>query len=163
MGKTGLCYEMRSLGAKFIYDEKVLISAEGVAGGLPVLYLHKDFYSKGKKQAYERLRSVVNPENNMKLICIYPHLLSDKLSSGADIVEMDQKRALWLFSDSVNKRLRGVTRMLFDNTMLADSLDTTDLSEARIKSITSLMQKSKQYEVFGNYTDCAKRICGELL
>jgi len=160
MGKTGLCQLMQKRGGTFIYDEKVLISREGIVGGLPSLYVHKDYYkTQYSGEQYYSLKNqplgAILPKN---VILVYPHLLDSSLATSARIEQMSPERTTWLFGEALHKRIRGVSRSLFSHTKLAVSLDEYELATKRLAFIQNFTKQAESYELFGEFAAAAKLV-----
>lgn len=151
MGKTSLARYLDSKQDFAIFsDDKTLLNIHTlqVIGGPNYLYINKSNLSKEfDLDENTQLRFNREDKNNIKLsLFVYGYI--QKGFKERSIWSKD--KFFWHIYESLTKRVRGVSRRIADGRIALPSIDTTDLSDKRIKDIDHLCSNLDCVFIKGN-------------
>lgn len=162
MGKTTLALEL-SKNNYFYSDEKILIdlNSKKAIGRIASQYISNEYWRKccGDKE-YLTLKNLANDIPYSIIMFIQP-LLCDQQEYTYD--EWDEKKFLWHLYEESSRKIRGTSRIFFDNTVPAISLDTIELSKKRLELLKVFTKEIKSVYYKGNVDNIITKITNYIL
>lgn len=157
MGKTTLALELAKYG-KFYSDEKVLIDLNkklGV-GRIKNQYISNDYWRNkyGSNNSYKKIKT--SKKVNYKIGLLIHPIVCDSKEFTIDV--WNKEKFLWHLYEESCRKIRGTSRMFFNNTYPAPSLDTLELSKKRLELVKSFVNNIKGIYYKGNVNNIILRI-----
>lgn len=157
MGKTTLALELAKEG-EFYSDEKILIDLkkkQGV-GRIKNQYISNEYWKSkyGSKELYKQFDASKNVNCKIGLL-VHPIICE----SNEFIIDIwTKEKFLWHLYEESCRKIRGTSRIFFNNTYPAPSLDTLELSKERLKLIKLFVNNIKCIYYKGNITNAKIKI-----
>lgn len=157
MGKTTLALELAKHG-KFYSDEKVLIDLDkklGV-GRIKNQYISNDYW-RNKYESNNLYKEIITSKKiNYKIgLLVHPIICN----SNEFIIDVwNKEKFLWHLYEESCRKIRGTSRVFFDNTYPAPSLDTLELSKQRLELLKLFVNDIKCIYYKGNINDIVFKI-----
>lgn len=146
MGKTRTAKLLSDkLGAVFIFDEKILLSSEGVVGGINKMYTHKEVY-KSRTEFLNLPKSFLTDKPQRKVIFFYVHNLGDS-SNEFEFRLFDEKEFSWHLYEELTRKIRGCSRRVNNFSIPLMSLDDDIISHDRSMISNEIATKFKSFFV----------------
>ena len=151
IGKSTLAIELsKDKDNKFYSDEKILIDLKN---GISVGRLSKQYISNDKWSKLYKDKEYIDISN-------IPEKINYKVKMFIEPVICDQKeyifnkwskdKFLWHIYEESSRKIRGTSRIFFDNTLPAPSLDTKELSIKRLELLKEFILNVDAYYYKGN-------------
>lgn len=162
MGKTTLAIELAENNNLFYSDEKILIDLKNrkAVGRIRKQYLSNKYWNnKYGQQDYYEQKNISEDEIYdigmfiQPIICNQEEYIFD---------EWEQKKFVWHLYEESSRKIRGTSRIFFDNTYPAQSLDTEKLALKRLELIKEFA-KSIQAVYFKGTAEKAINIINQQL
>lgn len=141
MGKTTLALEISKKGA-FYSDEKILIDLNNLkgVGRISRQYISNDYWRKIYNTNDKYLLLGGNKKDYDIGLFIQP-IICDMFDYTFDV--WDKDKFFWHLYEESSRKIRGTSRMFFDRTYPAVSLDTFSLAKSRLELIKKFTSSIK--------------------
>lgn len=140
-GKTTLALELAKTNGAFYSDEKMLIDLKNIkaVGRIKNQYLSNDYWKEkyGDKEYHEHSNLAKDIDYEIGLF-VQP-IMSKQSSYTLDL--WDANKFLWHLYEESSRKIRGTSRIFFDNTYPAMSLDTEALASNRLNLLKEFVTK----------------------
>lgn len=157
MGKTTLALELAKHG-NFYSDEKVLIDLEKKSGvgRIKNQYISNDYWRNkyGSNNSYKEIKT--SKKINYKIGLLVHPIICDSNEFIIDV--WNKEKFLWHLYEESCRKIRGTSRMFFNNTYPAPPLDTLELSKKRLELVKSFVNNIKGIYYKGNVNNIMLRI-----
>lgn len=158
MGKTRIALTLGAESGNYFYsDEKTLVDLKKniMKGGVAVAYLSKPYFKK--VGLAKQFLSFDARHEQIPIQClIYAHV--EEASRGAIVERWTPEKFNWHLYEELARKIRGVSRRLFNNTISVPSLDTQQLADRRSQLVARYVQKTHCYFIKGNEKAMARAI-----
>lgn len=157
-GKTTLALELAKNNGLFYSDEKLLIDLKNVkaVGRIKNQYLSNDYwkekYGNSKYYEHENLAKDINYEIGL---FVQP-IICEQISYKLDL--WNENKFLWHLYEESSRKIRGTSRIFFDNTYPCMSLDTEALASNRLQLLKDFVIKIPAIYFNGNSEMAVKLI-----
>lgn len=159
MGKTSLAVSL-SENHLFYSDEKILIdlTSHEVVGRIENQYISNKYWKEkyGDKEYY--LHQNLAKDKSYKIGMFIQPILCEQQDYIFD--RWDSKKFLWHLYEESSRKIRGTSRLLFDGTVPAMSLDTFELSMRRLQLIKKFVNNIPAI-YFKGTSDIIKKIIND--
>lgn len=139
-GKTTLALELAENNGLFYSDEKILIDLKNkkAVGRIKNQYLSNEYWKEkyGNKEYYEHTNLAKDIDYKISLL-VQP-IICEQSSYTLDI--WDASKFLWHLYEESSRKIRGTSRIFFDNTYPAISLDTKTLALDRLNLLKEFVK-----------------------
>lgn len=157
-GKTTLALEIAKNNGAFYSDEKILIDLKNIkaVGRIKNQYLSNDYWKEkyGNKEYHEHADLAEDIDYEIGLF-VQP-IICEQNSYKLD--EWNENKFLWHLYEESSRKIRGTSRIFFDNTLPAMSLDTKNLSIKRLELLKKFVTKVPAIYFNGNSEVAVKLI-----
>lgn len=158
IGKSTLALELSKEGSnKFYSDEKILIDLNK---GISVGRISKQYVSNDKWSSIHKNKEYIDIDNisdkidyKIKLF-IEPVLCEQKEYV---LNKWSKDKFLWQIYEESSRKIRGTSRIFFDNTYPVQSLDTEELSIKRLNLLKKFISNIDAYYYKGNIKNIKKQ------
>lgn len=135
MGKTTLALALSNIENQFYSDEKVLIDIPNkkVVGRIKKIYISNDHWKEkfGNVNFYENDTSAFDKEYDISMF-VYPLICDNKQ---VILEKWNPNKFAWHLYEETSRKIRGTSRIFFNYTYPASSLDTFVLSVTRLNMV----------------------------
>lgn len=141
MGKTTLALEISKKGT-FYSDEKVLIDLNNLkgVGRISRQYISNDYWRK-KYNTNDKYLVLNGNKKNYDIGLFIQPIICDIFDYTLDV--WDKDKFFWHLYEESSRKIRGTSRMFFDRTYPAVSLDTFSLAKSRLELIKKFTSNIK--------------------
>ena len=150
MGKTSLAVELSKLDNMFYSDEKILIDLKNkkVVGRINKQYVSNDYWKNklGNTSYFEPKNLAPDKEYDISLF-VYP-LICDQKEYLID--RWNSNKFAWHLYEETSRKIRGTSRVLFDNTFPVMPLDSFALSITRLNLVKNFTKNMNAVYYKGN-------------
>lgn len=150
MGKTTLAIKLAENNNLFYSDEKLLIDLKNrkAIGRIKNQYISNEYWKNkyGEKEYYEQAN--LSKDIPYEIGLFVQPILCEQTEYILD--EWESKKFFWHLYEESSRKIRGTTRVFFDNTYPAMSLDTEELALKRISLIKELTKSIPAIYYKGN-------------
>ena len=151
IGKSSLALLLSNYGSnKFYSDEKILIDLKRCisVGRIPKQYISNEYWSNlYKKKEYVDIENISDKTNYKIKMFIEPVLCNQ---DEYVFNKWSKEKFLWQIYEESSRKIRGTSRIFFDNTQPALSLDTQSLSQKRLDLLKDFISNIDTYYYKGN-------------
>lgn len=164
LGKTTLALNLcLKHNAKFIGDDKVLVSREGfIVGGAKKIEFNKTalFSSVGAElnnKDIDKLQEIIQIEDTKIQISVVvqPSIF---LGSNFEFEKWDVSKASFHFYEELSRKIRGTSKRISNSTYPLDSLDTKEIALMRSDFVNILTKETPFISLKGNINEVMKRL-----
>lgn len=141
MGKTTLALEISKKGA-FYSDEKILIDLNNLkgVGRISRQYISNDYWRK-KYNTNDKYLLLGGNKKDYDIGLFIQPIICDMFDYTFDV--WDKDKFFWHLYEESSRKIRGTSRMFFDRTYPAVSLDTFSLAKSRLELIKKFTSSIK--------------------
>lgn len=158
IGKTSLALSLAEDNNSFYSDEKILVDLKRmkVIGGISKQYISNDYWRDllGNEKYYSRDNSFMQKSYDIGLF-VQP-LIAEAKEYQVDFWKSD--KFFWHLYEESSRKIRGTSRMFFNNTYPIESLDTEFLAKKRIFLVKKFTKKIQAIYYKGNCNNAKKVI-----
>lgn len=165
LGKTRLALDLaRRFGFDLFSDEKTLLDLRGgrMIGGVSSAYLSKSYFKKRYKNNFHDF--MAQSTGTRIAFLVYPQVMDAKKIFAE---KWDNEKLDWHLYEELSRKIRAISRRLFNNTVPVTSLDTANIAEKRSSAVKKFAKLLPCYYMRGTEKQIADRIArllsGELL
>lgn len=135
MGKTSLALKLAENGNLFYSDEKILIDLKNkkAVGRIKKQYVSNNYWKNkyGENEYY--VPTALSSDNLYEVGLFVQPIICDQDNYILD--KWDEKKFLWHLYEEASRKIRGTSRVFFNNTYPAMPLDTQELALKRLNLI----------------------------
>lgn len=155
IGKTRIAFELaKENNANFYSDEKVLLDLNTmeVCGGINKIYQDKKYWQNINPTIY-------NSKNNQRFnIAFMIQPIVEEMSRNIIWEAMSEKKFNWHLYEELSRKIRGVSRRIFDFSIPLESLDTESNAIKRIQKTNFLTSRINSFYAKGDSQKIIKQI-----
>lgn len=153
-----MALELAKNNGLFYSDEKLLIDLKNIEaiGRIKNQYLSNEYWKEkyGNCEYYEHEN--LAKDINYKIGLFVQPIICEQNSYKLDV--WDENKFLWHLYEESSRKIRGTSRIFFDNTLPAMSLDTENLSIKRLELLKKFVTKVSAIYFNGNFEVAVKLI-----
>ena len=149
MGKTTLALELAKNGSIYS-DEKILIDLNAMksVGRIKYQYISNDYWKNKEGDDYFKEMGNISLKEEYPIKLFVQPIICDSANYTLD--EWNKDKFLWHIYEETSRKIRGTSRIVFDNTYPVISLDTLELAKKRLELLKEFTSKVKAIYYKGN-------------